>query len=242
MEELLTIPKTRLVSSLAIAGIGSFACVGPAPGMLDSLLEDGIRSTGSNVAWLENALPILSRAQAEDLYIQTIQRTKSLTGELHEAGAARTDRDSLLEIKSALSLSGTQLAKAMGVSRTALYQWIEESKTMRPKSRKRLEKLRGLADQWSDKAGAPVSRSPWVSGADRARLAEMLADQSAEATGEAAALLGELAAMKPSTKRTHRSVLEISRERNWKKLPDHIRQAERDSRLPSAGGPNPDPS
>jgi hypothetical protein len=241
MEELLTIPKTRLVPSLAIASIGSFACVGPAPGMLDSLLEDGIRSTGSNVAWLENALPILSRAQAEDLYIQTIQRTKSLTGELHEAGAARTDRDSLLEVKSTLSLSGIQLAKAMGVSRTALYQWIEESKTMRPKSRKRLEKLRDLADQWSGKASAPVSRSPWVSGADRARLAEMLADQSADATAEAEAYLGDLAAMKPSTKRTHRSVLEISRERNWKQLPDHIRQAERDSRLPSAA-PNLDPS
>jgi transcriptional regulator with XRE-family HTH domain len=240
MENPLTIPK-NLAPSLAIAGMGSLACAGTAHGALDSLLESGIRSTGSNVAWLEYALPILSPAPAEDLYILTIQRTISLTGELREAGVTRTDRDSLLEIKSALSLSGTQLAKAMGVSRTALYQWIEESKTMRPKSRKRLEKLRALADQWSDKAGAPVSRSPWVSGADRARLAEMLADQSADATAEAEAFLGDLAVMKPSTKRTHRSVLEISRERNWKKLPDHIRQAERDSRLPSAA-PNPDPS
>ena len=50
----------------------------------------------------------------------------------------------------------------------------------------------------------------------------------------------ELAALKPTTKPAHRSILEIARERNWKRLPDHIRQAERDSRMPSARS-TPDP-
>lgn len=241
MENPLTIPKNRLAPPLAIAGIGSLACLGTWHGMLGTLLDDANRSTGSNVKWLENGLPSARLEQTGDLYFLTIQRTKSLTGDLYQIESARTDRDSLLSIKSALSLSGIQLAKAMGVSRTALYQWIEESKTMRPKSRSRLEKLRNLSELWSGKAGAPISRSQWVSGADRARLAEILADQSAVAVQDAEVFLNELAASKPAAKRIHRSILEIARERNWQKLPDHIRQTERDSRLRSASSPQ-DPS
>lgn len=237
----LTIPKTRIGPSLAVAGIGSLACLGSSQGMLTTLLDDGIRSTGSNVAWLERALPEFARAQAEDLYVLSIQRLKSLTGKPQDVVVARSDRDSLLEIKYVLSLSGIQLAKAMGVSRTALYQWIEESKTMRPKSRERLEGLRSLSDHWSGKVGAPISRSPWVSGANRARLAEILTVKTGNSVEDAKTLLEEISALKPTTKPAHRSILEIARERSWKRLPDHIRQAERDSRMPSARS-TPDPS
>ena len=230
----LTIPKTRIGPSLVVAGIGSLACLGPSQGMLTTLLDDGIRSTGSNVAWLERALPEFAPAQVEDLYVLSIQRLKSLTGKLQDVVVARSDRDSLLEIKDVLSLSGIQLAKAMGVSRTALYQWIEESKTMRPKSRKRLERLRSLSDHWSGKVGAPISRSPWVSAAQRARLAEILTTKTESIMADTRALLEDLAALKPDSKPRHRSVLEIAKERNWKKLPENVRQAQWNSRRPSA--------
>jgi hypothetical protein len=237
MDKSLIIPKNRLRPSLALAGIGSIACLGAWQGRLGALLEDTNRSTGSNVMWLEKSLPSAQSAQTTDLYLLTIQRTRNLTGELYEIGSPRTDRETLLSIKNALSLSAIQLAKAMGVSRTALYQWIEESKTMRPKARSRLGQLKHLSSLWSEKVGAPISRSQWVSGADRARLAEFLADQSPAAVQKAETFLEELAASKPAAKRTHRSILDITRERNWKKLPDHVRQAERSSRMPSAGSP-----
>jgi hypothetical protein len=234
METTLTIPKTRIGPSLALASIGSLACVGPSQGMLTALLDHGIRSTGSNVAWLEGALPEFAPAQTEDLYVLSIQRLKSLTSKVQDVVVARSDRDSLLEVKEVLSLTGTQLSKAMGASRTSLYQWIDESKTMRPKSRKRLKILKDLSQRWSGRVGVPISRSPWVSGADRARLAEILAAKSGNNADDAQALLDELAGLKPATKPSHRSILEIARERKWKSLPDYIRQAERDSRLPSA--------
>ena len=241
METTLTIPKTRFGQSLAVAGIGSFACVGTSAGMLTNLLDEGVRSTGSNVAWIESALPEFAPGQAEDLYVPSIQHLKSLNGKVQDALVARSDRDSLLEIKDVLSLTGIQLAKAMGVSRTALYQWIEESKTMRPKSRKRLEKLRGLSEQWSGKAGTPISRSPWVGGYQRTRLAEMLTAKTESGLRGARELLDELASMKHGPKPSHRSILEIAKEKNWKKLPEYVRQAERVSRLPSARS-TPDPS
>jgi len=234
MEKTLTIPKTRFVPSLAVAGISSLACVGSSAGMLTNFLDAEVSSTGSNVAWLESALPEFAPAQTEDLYVLSIQRLKSLTGKPQDSIVARSDRDSLLEIKDVLSLTGIQLAKAMGVSRSALYQWIEESKIMRPKSRERLEKLRGLSDYWSGKAGIPISRSSWVGGAQRALLAQMLTTKTENGLEDAQALIEELAVMKPEMQPRHRSILEIAKEKNWKKLPEHVRQAERASRLPSA--------
>jgi DNA-binding XRE family transcriptional regulator len=241
METTLTIPKNRIMPSLAVAGLGSLACAGSSHGMLTNLLEVGGRSSGSNVTWLESALPGYSPLQGENLYVLTIQRLKSLSAKTQDAKVARSDRDLLLEIKDVLSLTGIQMAKAMGVSRTALYQWIEESKTMRPKYRKRLEKLKSLSDLWSEKTDAPISRSPWVGGANRTRLAEMLAAQGANDLKEARQLLEQLSAMKPEAKQRPRSVLELIKEKNLKKLPEHIRHAELASRLPSART-SPEPS
>lgn len=235
METTLTIPKTRIGPSLAVAGMSSLVCAGTSHGILASLLDNGILSTGANVAWLESALPEFQPAQAEELYALNIQqRLTSLTGKLHETAVARSDRDALLEIKDLFSLTAIQLAKAMGVSRTALYQWIDESKTMRPKSRERLESLKRLSDHWSGKIGVPVSRCAWVNGANRARLAELLIGKDQNDIEETQALLDELARSKPAARPTHRSILEIAKEKNWKKLPEHVRQAQWNSRRPSA--------
>lgn len=241
METALTIPKYRIMPSLAVAGLGSLACAGSSHGILTSLLEDGRHSTGSNVTWLENALPGYSPLQGENLYVLTIQRLKSLNAKTQDPVVARSDRNLLLEVKDVLSLTGIQMAKAMGASRTALYQWIEESKTMRPKYRERLQRLKSLSDLWSEEADAPVSRSPWVGGGNRTRLAEMLAAHGAGDLKEARELLKQLAAMKTEAKQGHRSVLELIKEKNLKKLPEHIRHAELASRLPSART-NPEPS
>lgn len=232
METTMTIPKRRIVPSLAAAGLVTINCADPSHGMLTSLLEECYCSTGSNASWLETALPNFSQSQGADLYVLTIQRLKSLNTQ--DAAITRSDRDSLLEIKDVLSLTGVQLAKAMRVSRTSLYQWIDESKTMRPKSRDRLEKLRILSDQWLEKVGVPISRSPWVGGTNRTRLAEMLTVKTASDLKNAGELLVKLAAMKPEANRGHRSVLEIIKEKNLENLPEHLRQAERTSRLPSA--------
>jgi len=144
------------------------------------------------------------------------------------------DSDTLLYIKETLSLTGQQLAAAMGVSRTALYRWLDQKATMRERPRRRLEKLRNLADQWSAVAGLPVSRSPCVSGTERTLLVSLL-EGNKEGDFEAARnRLGQLAALRPTTKPSHRSILDIAREKNWEKLPTHIREGERSSRIPSA--------
>lgn len=232
METTLTIPKNRIVPSLAIASLGSLACASSSQDMLASLLENEVHSTGSNVTWLQSALPDFSPTRGVDLYVLTIQRLKTLTARAQDAAIARSDRDSLLEIKDALSLTGIQLAQAMGVSRTALYQWIEESKTMRPKYRAQLQRLRSLSDLWTEEVGIPIARSPWIGGAQRARLVEILT--SGTNLDEARGFLGQLAALKPQVKSGHRSILEIVQQKNWKQLPEHVRHAQWDSRRPSA--------
>lgn len=234
MEKILTIPKTRIVPSLAVAGLGTLACASSSQDMLASLLENGARSTGSNVTWLESALPDFSPTRGEDLYILTIQRLKSLTAKAQDATIARTDRDSLLEIKDVLSLTGNQLASAMGASRTALYQWIEESKTMRPKYRAQLQKLYSLSAKWSEKVGAPIARNPWISGAQRAQLVELLTSKTESSLVESQQYLEQLALLKPKVKSGHRSILEIVKGKGWKQLPEDVRQAQWDSRRPSA--------
>jgi hypothetical protein len=234
METTLTIPKNRIVPSLAVAGLGSLACASSPQDMLASLLENGSRSTGSNVTWLESALPDFSPEHGQDLYVLTIQRLKSLNTKAQDAVIARSDRDSLLEIKDVLSLTGAQLATALGASRTALYHWIEESKAMRPKYRAKLQNLRRLSDQWSEKVGTPLARSPWVCGAQRAQLVEMLTSKSESSLVEAQRFLEQLALLKPGLKTGHRSILEIVKENDWKKLPEHVREAQWNSRRPSA--------
>lgn len=241
METIMTIPRNRIVPSLAVAGIGSLACANPSRGLLASLLGNEFRSTGSNVAWLESALPGFSPLQGEDLYVLTIQRLKSLTAEAPTAAVARSDRDSLLEIKDVLSLTGIQLAKAMGVSRTALYQWIEESKTMRSRSREQLQRLRSLSDQWAEKVGTPIARCHWINGDQRAQLLGMVTGEKENSLEETQEFLEQLATLKPGTKGGHRSILDIAKEKNWKKLPEHVRQAQWNSRRPSARA-TPDPS
>ena len=126
------------------------------------------------------------------------------------------------------------------VSRTALYQWIDESKNMREKYRDRLDGLRQLANFWSGRSGTTVARTSSVGGADRARLVKFLSARTPNGLQDAGSLLEELASMKPATKPEHRSILDIAKERNWKKLPDHVRQAEWGSRLPTARS-TPDP-
>jgi transcriptional regulator with XRE-family HTH domain len=202
--------------------------------MLTSLLEEETSSTGSNVTWLQSVLPDYSPEQQEDLYLLAIQRIRSLASTAQQAVVMRSDRDTLLYVKDQLSLTGRQLAAAMGVSRTALYQWLDEKATMRDRSRERLEKLRRLADQWLTVAGVPVSRSSWVTRADRALFVKELTGNKDDEYGDARSRLDQLAALKPSAKPSHRSVLEIAKENNWKKLPAHIRDAERSSRIPSA--------
>lgn len=241
MDKTLTIPKNRIGSSLAVAGIGSLVCATSSYAGPGSFQQEASRSTGSNVAWCRDFLSGHAMPQTEDPYVSGIQRLRSLTPEEPNAAILRSDRDALLECKHVLSLTASQLAQAMGVSRSALYQWIDESNTMRPKSRERLEVLRRLSDYWSEKIGVPVSRCAWVDGANQARLAGLLAAKSPNGIEEARTLLDELERLKPVAKASHRSILEIAKERNWKKLPEHIRQAERSSRIPTARI-TPDPS
>ena len=235
-------PRANIGRSLAIAGMGSLACAGQSNGMLSAILNNDLPSTGSNITWLEKALPTFDPSQAaDDLYSLSLQRFGHLSGQLELASAARSDRNCLLQIKDVLSLTGQQLAAAMGVSRTALYQWIDESKNMREKYRDRLDGLRQLSNFWSGRVGTAVSRSTSVGGADRARLVKLLSAKTPHGLEDARDLLVELASLKPSLKPEHRSILDIVKEKNWKKLPDHVRQAEWASRLPSARStPDPD--
>ncbi|MCX6875422.1 MAG: hypothetical protein NTW21_16690 [Verrucomicrobia bacterium] len=224
MATTLTTPQIRRGSPLVVGGIG----------LLAWLSDDGNRATGSNVAWLERALPEFPRAPAEDLYALSIQRPKSLSTKAPEARIAPTDRDSLLEVKHVLSLTAGQLAQAMGVSRSALYHWLDERKTMRAGARTQLGKLAGLAGAWLAAAGTPLARCRWVHAANRARVAALLGERHATWCEDARAFLEILAAGKPGIKPLHRSILEIIRDENWGDLPEHVREAEKNSRLPSA--------
>lgn len=241
METILTIPKNRIAPSLAFAGLSSLACASSSQNTLSNLLETASHSTGSNAAWLESALPEFSPTQAEDIYILTLQRLKSISAKAQDVTMTRSDRDSVLEVKDMFSLTATQLAQAIGASRTALYQWIEESKTMRPKYREQLQILRYLSDQWSEKIGIPIARCPWINGAQRARLVEMLTAKPTGNLADTQELLEELASLKPGIKKGHRSIVEIAKQKNWKELPEHVRQAQWNSRRPSARI-TPDPS
>jgi DNA-binding XRE family transcriptional regulator len=234
MGTILTIPKNRIVPSLAVASFSSLASASHSQDMLASLLENGSSSTGSNVTWLETALPHYSPTRGEDLFVLAIQHMKSLKAKEQDAVDVRSDRDSLLTIKHILSLTGAQLATAMGVSRTAVYQWIEESKSMRSKYRAQLRNLRTLSDQWSEKVGTPISRSTWVNGAQRAQLIEMLTSENGVNLDEAKVFLEQLLTLKPQVEKGHRSILEIIKEKKLSKLPEDVRQAQRNSRRPSA--------
>lgn len=230
----LTIPKSSIGPTLKAAGLGSLACIGHSEGMITALMEGTDSSTGSNVAWLESVLPGVSPQQSGDPYLLGIQRIRNLSSAVEEAATMRSDRDTLLYVKDQFSLTGQQLASAMGVSRGGLYKWLDEKATMRDRSRERLAKLKRLADEWSAKVGVPVSRNPWISGENRARLTKLLEQPEEEGVEGAQSLIDELASLKPSAKPTHRSILDIAEEKNWKKLPAHIREAERSSRVPSA--------
>lgn len=219
---------------LAAAGIGSLACIGTSQGMLDALLEEGSSSTGSNVSWLGSVLPGWSLEQSESLYALSVQRIRSISSDAQSADVKRSDRDTLLYVKDVLSLTGKQLADAMAVSRGGLYKWLDEKAAMRDLSRERLDKLRSLADQWSAVAGMSISRSSWISRSEQALFVKELTGNKDGEYADARSRLDQLAALKPLVKSSHRSVLDIAKEKNWKKLPAHIRVAERSSRIPSA--------
>lgn len=200
----------------------------------DNLLMENQPSTGSNRSWIENALPQSPLSMEQDLYIQAIQKTKNLGTQTQETITARFDRDSLLKIKDVLSLTGTQLAKTMRVSRTALYQWLDERTSMRPKHRQRLQVLRKLADQWLEKAGTSISHCHWISEDQRAQLVEILTSQTKNNLEHSKHFLEKLAIQKPESVKKHRSILDIMKEKNWQQLPKHIRQAQWNSRRSSA--------
>ena len=56
MDKTLTIPKNRIMPTLALASISTLSCPGSQQDMLTSLLENGTHSTGSNATWLARAL------------------------------------------------------------------------------------------------------------------------------------------------------------------------------------------
>lgn len=57
---------------MAVAGIGSLACIRHSEGMLTSQLQEDSSSTGSNVAWLQAVLPEYSPEQTRDFYLVAI--------------------------------------------------------------------------------------------------------------------------------------------------------------------------
>ena len=238
MEETLTIPKQdpciSLGRSLAVAGISTLACAGQPNSLWNELFQDRIPSSGSNSAWLEKALPGLERGESVDLYALGIQRLQSIAGEIEFSGVAESNRSALLRIKDVFSLTGQQLADSMGVSRAGLYQWLDNKARMRGKYQTRLDTLNGLAALWSGRIGSSISRTAWLAGKDRARLVKTLASKTPTGLGKARLLIEKMASAKPVVKTGHRSILEITRERNWKKLPDHVRHAERGARIRSA--------
>jgi len=221
-------------SLVTIASMGSLACAGPSTGALGALLHNNALPTGANAAWLEKVLPSWDPRQPTDLYAQGIQSLRSVAGNLGDARMPCPDRDALLKIKGVLSLTGQQLADAMGVSRTALYQWLDESTTMRDKYRTRLDALKGIADFWSQKSARSLARSPGIGGRDRNRLAKLLASKKSRSIQEARELLETLAAAIPVSSPGHRSVLDIIKEQGWNELPEHVRRSEMRSRIPTA--------
>jgi hypothetical protein len=94
--------------------------------------------------------------------------------------------------------------------------------------------LAGLAGSWLAAAGTPLARCRWVHAANRARVAALLGQRHETWSEDALAFLETLAAKKPGIKPVHRSILEIIREDNWGDLPEDVREAEKNSRLPSA--------
>lgn len=238
MEKALTIPRqdprTYLGRSLAVAGIGTLACAGNTNHFFENFYLDQIPSSGANISWLEKALPGLEPRQSLDLYSLGIQRLQSIAGEIEFASVAESDRAALLRIKDLFSLTGQQLADSMGVSRAALYQWLDNKAQMRGKNRLRLDLLNEFATLWSERVGSSISRTAWLSSKDRIQLVKTLSSKTSTGLGKVRPLIEKLALAKPAAKNGHRSILEISRERNWKKLPDEIREAEAGSRLRSA--------
>lgn len=223
-------PLAQVGRSLALIGMGSLACAGQNPCLLEELLQDRNPSTGSNITWLEKSLPGWERERAGDLYAQTVQSLHDVSSWAAVTRQVHSDRDSLLHVKEVLSLTGQQLAAAMGVSRTALYQWLDESVTMREKSREKLSSLRELADFWESAVGKPLARSLGIGGGERSRLAKLLTGTTVRGFKEARSLLETLAGGAPATEPGHKSVLDIMKERSWSRLPEHVRRSEMETR------------
>jgi hypothetical protein len=106
----------------------------------------------------------------ENTWVRWAETTKNLLRlaepdlEPASSAAARLRVDRLAAIQASFGLPTQTIAEALGVSRQALYKWLDASKdiAMQGASRARFDTVEGLARAWRDRSVAPLSRAAHV--------------------------------------------------------------------------------
>jgi hypothetical protein len=164
-----------------------------------------------------------------EVYVEIIQGRQSLTSHM-EAVTEQSAVEKILRIKHLFSLTGEKLANAMQVSRSAIYNWLDEIHSMKPDNERRLEKLGSLSELWESKFVQPLGR---IKGLSRKLKDQFHIALAKEDLGEAEALIQTMKeAEAPSRKR--KTVLDLISEGKLESLPEDISKSRIRSRTSSA--------
>lgn len=174
-------------------------------------------SSGANLAYVSHFATLENELSSMELYAQAIQRLTVVGSQNHYPADPLSCNQALLElIRNTFAPTGQQLADALGVTRTTIYNWLDEKTEVRPKNQDRLDALAGLAQSWN-KSKSP---RPKLRPAERRELFALLASQRSHCFEKAESLLKQIE-NKPTRTRP-KSIREIQSEKNMEPLPEEV--------------------
>lgn len=182
-----------------------------------------VRSSGGNYSFVQmiRSNEVVSFDSAE-LYTSAIQRIRNIrTTQVSndENELPLEDREKLEVIRAVFSPTGQQLAEAMGVSRTAIYNWLDGQAEMRAGNQQRLKSLFELADFWrSQNLSARDLRS-----SEKREIFRILSVGTVDAIGRAKQRL--ITFIDARNRPRPKSIQQLQKERGLKEWPEELSEA-----------------
>jgi transcriptional regulator with XRE-family HTH domain len=167
--------------------------------------------------------------KTDEVYLEIIQNHRCLTSQLEDTTECSAV-EKVLKLKHSFSLTGEKLADAMQVSRSAIYNWLDETHAMKPDNERRLEKLGSLTELWESKFDSPLGR---IKGISRELKDQFYTALTQEDLGEASTLIETMKAAE-APRRKRKTVLDYIAKGQLAPLPKDISDAGIRSRTPSA--------
>jgi transcriptional regulator with XRE-family HTH domain len=229
METSLTIPNQDNFSSIKKAGVfilGTSARSSPMDVVANYISQ--VRSSGGNYFFVEAIRPneVVSLDSAE-LYTRAIQRIRGISTtqvSCEENGLPLDDREKLQVIREVFSPTGQQLADAMGVSRTTVYNWLDGQSEMRAGNQQRLEPLYELADFWRSQR----SSSRELRSSEKRKIFRVVSEGTDDAISRAKEHL--IALMDGHNRPRPKSIQQLQKERGLKEWSGELSEAAMASR------------